>query len=494
MLWSNKKTVKVQLHVIPPIGKHYYTNSDIITGTVSVLSDSRIYLKCLRVIFYGLSDVTVPQEKMGQTYQHSEKHYCVKLEDILIKEDQTAAKSEHLLSPGNHVYRYEIKIPGDDLVLPCQITNCPTNSTVDIGYGLPPTFSFKGSSSTVDIQYGIRAFFERSGSKPNIIDSQIITFIPSSLFSSFSLSHNNTFAKPKKEHVLNYPFKVQKSLNKKGSENTSEINNIKQSLKLTKLIKPNFLKQSMSPLSAPSPISGFSSPTESYYKHGSLSRSSSSSSYSSSQSSIMLKSQLYTDSKGHSFFNSKQTNNYDVPLCISIHFLQNVYKNFDEKGILKHQGQLAQHMRIFFSSTVSPFDLFKDVINHSKASLGQNQLECLDKFLLTSLSIKLAAITKSNTAAGINEEETRKDLLNMKNIIHNIDLLAFEKISKECRTVYQYELEPSIFNCLINSDIPSFQFCNAEREYQLELSGEIRSEGCKISRKFNLNNDVVILA
>ncbi|GMM38273.1 hypothetical protein DASC09_056120 [Saccharomycopsis crataegensis] len=471
MLFSSKKKTTLKLQISAPPGRSYYTNNDIISGTVSLQVPNSISIDTLKVTLYGICTSSTPDALGTSTFNVAESHHSLKVQEVLIASKQ--------LSTGSYSFKFNTRIPGHDLKLLCH-SKCHMGSSNDEA-GLPPSYKFSGLKSDLDIRYGVRAFLEGKSVKDNIIDFQTIEFIPSSLFTAFKIPHSPELVESSRQNPLEYTFKL---------SSPAKDNHIPAPGGVLGFLPPkspadsSFKFRNAPAINRPNSVS--SSPTDSLYRSESLT------SYNSSSSSL----QTSVNSGPNHGVNTmrtllgiKEKYDYEVPLSISLIFHQDVYKDFHERGVLKHQGYLSQHMRIILSSSLSPTNLFNDISTHMA-----EQKEGLSHLCLESLVIKLAKVTKSKTPNNISVEQEEVELLNLRKLSYDIDILQFKKITKECRTTYQYELNPDIFNCRIESDIPSFKFCNGEREYQLKVSGDLRSIGCQTNKKFNMNADIVILA
>lgn len=408
MFWSDKKKVSIELNIRPSLsGRDYYTNYDEVIGSVCLKSSSKIYVKTLKVVLYGSCTSSLPYEESSRTLRSSVRHYSLSVEDILVKE----RIDQDVLPPGDHIFFFKVRIPGDDVQLRCR-DYCKFKSRG--AAALPPTFKHKGEKANVEITYGIRGFLEKQEDDGSFIATQEIEFRPTEDHTFLSNSH--------------------KSLNAR--------NNCIMTYNIGENVKPSSVSlTSLSDVEV------------------SLRASSASSSASS----------LYSLKLG-----------YVIPVEISVDFKRMSYVN---AGILKCNQALSEFVSIRFISLVSPHELF--------GNQKGEEANKANKFVLSSLVIGLKAITTAMTAKDIRHETKDITLFSAKNMHYDVDLLKFQKGE---HGQYELEITPSLYDGEVKVLVPSFQFCNASRDYQLQVSGELRSLASKNSKKFKLSPEVVVLA
>lgn len=221
MVLFSKSTLKIQIHN----KKFCYTNSDIISGTLTYEVHDKADLRSIDVQLYGIATSRNYRSRNGQNNVASQSQQHVLIQSVYtvfpppdIREVSTSQSFS--VTEGTYTYPFEIKIPDQKWNV-----SCLTNPSIlhhqgflrkekfDSPVNLPPSYSFQGPLDTfAKIEYFVTAVANKSSTfKINTRAREPINFVPKNSALTFSLFHicNKRIMKPDYDtNSCKFPFKL----------------------------------------------------------------------------------------------------------------------------------------------------------------------------------------------------------------------------------------------------------------------------------------------
>ncbi|GMM38274.1 hypothetical protein DASC09_056130 [Saccharomycopsis crataegensis] len=307
----------------------------------------------------------------------------------------------------------------------------PGQSVSEKIFNLPPSVKFIDGNDSTKIDYSIDAILTKQHSKSTLNANYLFDFLPQPQYSSFSLLHNSSL--PHCSTEASFYFKYNSVID--GKFNVSES---PQSERQRKMIS----------------FKRFSS----------------------------------REKKTASTFNEFM--DIQCPFMLAIDFSHSkVLDNEFAKGVLNVPQDLKDSVSLCLISQYSAQELYAKLY---KKEVNENNV-FPEKLRLSEMRIDLVSVVSFCCGKKIFKNQNRKCLLGKSNLDYTIDLTKFRRMKRKDGVYYKYDIDTSIYDCIIRDEVSSFISSSVKLDHQLQIKADFVSLTSQSKASVSLNTDVLLL-